>query len=268
MRQAKDSAAFRRNPIGCWIVSSPILVYCAAPRLAGVSCWGRPSPDEVSRALPLFEAMEALPGGIDLVLDASGVEGIDPDALRVLADWSRRRLDELHRWVARRVGVIPAGIDGLVLAGLAPVVGWSAEVELASDVADAMRRLGVAGGAELAAEVTALAEGARATPAVLVSLRALLRAEEGRPSLKQAARALGVSTRSLQRVLAGAGSSFRAEVVDARFAALAHLLVSTEEKVGSLARRLGISEGALTGLVRARTGLSPVEYRLSGRERP
>jgi AraC-like DNA-binding protein len=205
----------------------------------------------VTANVHLFEGLFALPQPVDLLMDGRSIEGIDFDALGALLDWIRTHLPRIRPRIRRRVGVISAGAAGMVLAGISPVLGWTADVSMAPDVASGLRELGAANPEALAAEVDALVAGLRDTPALLVDLRVLLRARRGNLSLAEAARELGVSTRSLQRAVAQAGSSYRAEEFDARLDAALELLRS-DAKIASIASRLGVTEGALARLVRQR----------------
>ncbi len=74
--------------------------------------------------------------------------------------------------------------------------------------------------------------------------------------------------RSLQRELQAAGLSYREEQQAARFR-VAELLLAGDTKLSAVAAQLGLSEAALTRLVRAKTGLTPglLRQRLGG-QRP
>lgn len=263
VQEARGAESFVADPVGRWIATPTQLVWCASPKLAGLSVWGRPSAAEVRSNLAAFDGLRALGGGsVDILMDASGVESVDLEALEVAVGWARARLEELRARIGKRVGVIPPGAHGLVLAGLSPILGWLEDVAIAADRAEALQRLGAP---ELAPEIDALIAAQRGSAPVVVALRALLREHDGKLDLAAAARALRISVRSLQRMLAAEGRSFRSEEVDARFDAAARLLSTTDEKVATIARRLGISEGTLAQIVRARTGLTPAEYRRRSR---
>jgi AraC-like DNA-binding protein len=125
---------------------------------------------------------------------------------------------------------------------------------------EAFRSVAGDAGAELSVEVEAIVEKVRAIPRTLVDLRAMLMANL-ELSIDDAARALSVSPRSLQRVLQQHGTSFHDEETNARFATAEALLRVGDDKVASIARRVGCSERTLTSLFRARTGLTPSDWR-------
>jgi transcriptional regulator GlxA family with amidase domain len=62
-------------------------------------------------------------------------------------------------------------------------------------------------------------------------------------------------------VLAAHGTSFHDEQTNARFALAKNLLTTTEAKVSGVATRVGWSERTLTSIFRARTGLTPADWR-------
>jgi len=70
-----------------------------------------------------------------------------------------------------------------------------------------------------------------------------------------------MSPRSLQRVLGRHGTSFHDEVVAVRLSRAQGLLRSGDLKLAEIGARVGISERALGLLFRAKTGLTPAEWR-------
>ncbi len=100
----------------------------------------------------------------------------------------------------------------------------------------------------------------RAVPSAILALRAML-GEDVETGIDEAAKRLSMSPRSLQRLLQQHGTSFHDEQTSARFALAEALLRAGDEKVASIARRVGCSERTLTSLFRARTGLTPSDWR-------
>jgi len=80
---------------------------------------------------------------------------------------------------------------------------------------------------------------------VLVPSRSTIRAtiaklmHQGDASLPQAAKQLGISTRTLQRRLATAGTSFSELVAEVRLDTACHLLTQSDLSLATIARRLG-----------------------------
>lgn len=103
--------------------------------------------------------------------------------------------------------------------------------------------------------------------AELDRLRAWLRDGGLHATLDQAAHALGVSGRSLQRRLGEGGSSFRAELEQARLAAAQRLLLDTDDKVAAIAAEVGASsESNFIAFFRRLTGQTPAAWRAARRE--
>jgi AraC-like DNA-binding protein len=203
----------------------------------------------------------------DVLQDASGVEGIDLDGLAVVFDWLREYGHILRDHVRRRIGIIPPGLAGLALAGIAPVMELKSPVTILTDVREAFHQLLPEGGDALHDEVQGLILQVRAISPLVLGLRRALAETSGALDLPGAARRLGVSVRSLQRELAAAGLAFRTEQADARFRAAEELLRG-DDKLAAVAARLGLSDDGLTKLVRARTGLTPGDLRRRLRNEP
>jgi AraC-like DNA-binding protein len=87
----------------------------------------------------------------------------------------------------------------------------------------------------------------------------------GEVTLEAVARALGVSTRSLQRRLAQAGTSFQAELDAVRRALAQRLLVEPGASVKAVAYSLGFSQvPAFTRAFRRWTGTAPHAFMRAG----
>ncbi|MEL7013042.1 MAG: helix-turn-helix transcriptional regulator [Pseudomonadota bacterium] len=87
--------------------------------------------------------------------------------------------------------------------------------------------------------------------------------------LRDAADALAMSTRSLQRALTENGTSFRTLLNAARADVARDLLSDNEIRITDVAMSLGFSDSAhFSRAFRATTGLSPSEFRLACREMP
>ena len=261
MRPAASLDRFVRAPVGRWILGGTTVVWCHSPTLCGAIVWGRPDGVASQAALTAYDAYKSLGPAFDAVLDGSELDGLPTDSLAILGTWIERELPALAGRVRTLVGVLPRGADGLTLAGFSLVRRFSFPIELAATRREAFA---LAGQPALADEIEAILAGIRPSPQ-LHGLRALLKEREGRVPLDEAARQIGVSTRSLQRLLADAKSSFRTEVADARFEVIARMLQSTDEKIATIAARVGMTKGSLSALVRARTGKLPSAYRALAR---
>jgi transcriptional regulator GlxA family with amidase domain len=80
--------------------------------------------------------------------------------------------------------------------------------------------------------------------------------------VEDAAKALGVSMRSLQRRLKAIGTSFREQASEARLETVIDRLVRTDAKLETIAREVGCSSTAHLSLVfRKSTGETPRKFR-------
>jgi len=222
--------------------------------------WGRPDLAETRELLAIFSGYPHMAPQFDMLLDASAVDGLELDALGIVLDWLRQNQVVLAEHIRHRVGVIPAGVNGLALSGLTTAIGIQAPVEVLTDPREGFRMLLPDGGDALCDEVHAIVAQCQGVPTEMLALRRVLSEHHGALDLAGAAQQLGVSTRSLQRLLGDAGSSFRVEQADARFRAASELLAS-DDKLAVVAAQLGLSEDGLTLLVRGRTGQTPAELR-------
>jgi AraC-like DNA-binding protein len=93
-------------------------------------------------------------------------------------------------------------------------------------------------------------------------VRALISEDLVHATLDGAARALGVSPRTLQRQLQDAGTSFVSELTAARIAAAQAKMRSTDLKLTAIALEVGCSSlQHFSGLFRRETGLTPSAWR-------
>src|SRR4051812_25931441 len=142
MRQAADLASFLRAPVGQWLpIGELSVVWCASEELAGAAAWGRPDEAQTRAVLQAFGAIRALPGRLDVMLDGSGLESLDPDSLFALLAWGRANLALLRPKVRTRVGVVPEGVDGVTLSGITPMLGWPRVAQVQLRAREAFRML-------------------------------------------------------------------------------------------------------------------------------
>jgi AraC-like DNA-binding protein len=265
MERAASIEGFLRDPVGHWVVPAPTaIVFCAHAELGGSVTWGRPTREDTERTLAAFEGLHhpAMAARFDVMLDGRAIEGVDPSSLSYLIEWLAHRREELTRRIRVQVGVISDSLTGVTLAGILPTLGDTHAFRVLRDRRSALRALG--GSDALCDELDRAVELVRGEPPQLRALRDRLRANAS-SSIEDVARALAISVRSLQRILQDCGTSFSDEVREARFAVARELLCESDIKIAALARQLGLSENALTKLVRDKTGMTPLELRKSVR---
>jgi hypothetical protein len=213
MRAAANIDAYLADPIGHWIVGKSHLVWTASARLCGVALWGTlGESDVVVLERILFE--HPVVWCPYLVLDARRLRSVDVSIVDRIAVGLSRRIERAIGQ-PRRVAVLTPGVGFLdaVLSGLPGAAGARFECRTFSEPHDAFTWLGVE---KLAPAIEAMVSGAAEGAELLARLRAWIASTREPRTIREAARALGVSVRSLQRELAAAGTSFRSELSRAR----------------------------------------------------
>jgi AraC-like DNA-binding protein len=251
------------SPIGNWAATDTAVVWCHSPTLGGVVSWGRPNLEDTRATFHLVDLYRhpAVSPRFNIVTDGRALEGVDVEGIGFMIGWIRSRIDELRRRIVLQVGIIPDGTIGILLAGIMPLAGEGHPFRVFTNRRQALHVLAPTFGDVLEEELNAAVGQVRGLAPEVRRLRELLQDRDGDISQSDAARCMGSSTRSLQRALSMAGTSFREEQLKARFAVACDLLENSDLKVSSVAARLGISERALTQLFSARGALPPSEHR-------
>jgi AraC-like DNA-binding protein len=262
MLELAGLSSFARRPVGKAVAGRGFAVFCATPRLAGLVLWGRLEKADVEQNFAALQALAEL-RGVSFLLDARRLSQAVPDAeaFARAAELFEERKEELFRPVRALALVLAPGMQSQMIAGMLHLARQSrVKLRAFENVAAALRWL--APGAEgLEEELAGLGDGSSLLPL----LRALLDARSGKPSLQEAARALGHSPRSLQRRLAEEGKSFRGEREAARIRAARELLRHGEAKIAAVAAEVGFASAQhFSARFRAVTGMSPREFRRRG----
>ncbi len=254
-------ADFERSPFGRVTLTGSCVVWCASPTLVGWRLWGRPDERETRTLLRLLAQYKQMSNGFAVVADTRGVELVNTVALPLLVAWVLENRRELRRRVRVQANVIRREPIGFLLMGIISSVGDIFPLETFTDPLEAFRVVDPAGGERLCEEIESIMARARGVPRELQVLRAML-ADDASASIRQAARALGTSARSLQRILERHGTSFHDEQVHARFNVAKSLLAGSDVKVADVAARVGWSTSTLTSIFRTKTGQTPADWRL------
>jgi AraC-like DNA-binding protein len=248
-----------RDPVGRYLAGDSFLHFCAAPGFWGVVLWGRPDHRDamaLGRSLMLGLAPPAEPHRT--LFDASRLAGSDPAAFRAAERYLAHFAPALARHVERLALVRPSGMSGAVVAGAFEVLPKPFPVAVFDDPAAACAWLEVEGAA-LAAALYAEVIG---TPRLLPALRAFLDRHLSGVTIEEAARALALSPRSLQRRLAEAGTTFSEELADARVRAARRLLADGDAPLTAIAYDVGCASlQHFSALFRRRTQESPSAFR-------
>lgn len=231
--------------------AAPGIVVWRVFGIDGSTFWGHVTaaqlevPFEVVRHYASVAPARPIEVVTDLSAMTSGDVALYPRVAELVADLVPRIATPIRRHVV----IVPNGMFGATACGflhLHTEHRWQIAADLDSAV-----------GAAIAAQIDEVVAPEREADLV-TALRARLAAG----TLPAAAKALGVTPRSLQRSLRGAGTSFRAVVEECRIAEACRLLDQTDLKVEAIAREVGYQ--SLSGFVRSfrrSLGCSPHERR-------
>jgi AraC-like DNA-binding protein len=265
--QACDSREdFAHAPIGRCFAGRSFLVWVSRPDSAGLCFDGDLDTSDLTLLDRLVEAARGLAcseeeGRLAVVVDFERVRAPSPAVLEEVAR-VLLRYAELGRLLRRVAVVRPAGTLGAMLAGVIDeYVGGRTNVALFVDRTEAFAwALGAQGAIDSLAVERALSRRLRLS--VLGALRAYLEATLRSATVEEAARRMGTSTRSLQRRLLAAGTSFSSELTAARIRAAERLLAETDAGIASVAADAGFSSSThFCTTFRQRTGRTPSQFR-------
>jgi AraC-like DNA-binding protein len=260
MRAATSVQDFADSPVGSYLLTDRALYWCSGPDFIGVAAWGSPTAEEAEQAVQLWDLISSqLTKPFDLVVDVRRVTSITQPTFARLSELTAGRVGA--RGVVRRQLVLtPPGLAGAVVSGFCNMLGIAHEWTCVGDDATGFTWLGRPDASSVRMMVDALA--ARGEGDLVPRLRALLVRDLAAATVPTAARALGVSPRSLQRHLAAAGTSFRRELRRARIEAARELLAGTRATVESVARSVGCeSPSSFIRMFRSITGETPATFR-------
>jgi len=263
MRSSVTRPDFLARPAGTWYAGRQCMAFSRDPTLCGNVVWGHLDQPLVAELIDLFELARP-PHTADsfrVLTDFSGVDGVDPAGFEALTSYLQGRRDELFQRVERHALVHPAGLEGSVLIGqlarLQAPPGWRAFDNLGA----AWDWLGC--GPALAAEIAAAVSSARSGDRIVRAVRERV-AGVGylEATLPAVAAQLALSTRTLQRVLRAAGTSFRRELDRARLRHAAELIAHPNLKLDAVARTCGYSsESHLARAFRRTHAMAPTAWR-------
>ena len=263
MRRAATIDDFVGDPVGRFSLGATHIVWCHSPTLR-TAHWGKPTETQAGE----------LVRRLDLSIDTRAGLG-----LRRVHGHARHgvvRLVGVQRGVglradaARRVGaadlaatlIVPRGVVGVFVAGLMPLLEFDDLLRFFTSVAEAVEWLGRDEMMAVLDSVGPLVEEARGVAPLLRSLREYLERSLSNANVKEAAHSLGLSPRSLQREMREEGTHFTIELMNARVRAACTMLEHSDEKIESIARRVGCtSSSQLSGLFRRQVGETPARYR-------
>jgi AraC-like DNA-binding protein len=261
---------FRTAPEGRYIRGQGWILFCTS-QAAGCVLWGALEGDAIHSLLTLALALHRVASAPRVgVIDAHEIVSVSPTALGHYQEYLRH--ESVQKSSFRRCAIVrprllaPAALsEGLVRILPAPY-----ELSLFADLGECADWLGEPSIASLVQEARALraeAEG-RATARVRRFLLERLRFS----SLDDAARILGVSSRSLQRQLKAEGTTFQRELDRERVKAAMRSMRDTNHSLTRIADEVGCaSVSHLTMIFHRVVGRPPSRWRreaLEDRSRP
>lgn len=260
MKASADLAEFLADPVGRCIAGPTWLYFYAHPGFCGFLVWGRPTEADLERLVRVLEVELDAPAHVALI-DARRVEGTDAGGFAVLERYVRENHEALGRVVERLAIVRPDGIVGAITSGFFGVTPPPYPVAIFEDRKKALEWLAVPNREAVLAELAHEEDRSAGAP-LLRDMRALVESNLGAATLASAAKSLGMSERSLQRRLAGHGTTFAGEVNLARVRVAKHLLAESDAPLTQIAHDIGCSSlASFSTLFRRATGETPSAFR-------
>ena len=260
MEPCADISAFLADPVGRCVAGRTWLYFYAQPGFCGFLVWGRPTQLDLERLVRVLEVELGSPEHVSLV-DARRVEGADPRGFKVLEQYVNTHHEALGRAVKKLAIVRPDGLVGAITSGFFGVTAPPYPVAIFEDRAKAVAWLDVPNGSAALAELAREEERAAGSP-LLRDLRTIIEAKLESATLAKAAKALGMSERSLQRRLGDHHTTFQAEVNHARVRIAKQLLRDTDVNLTQIAHDVGCASlGSFSSLFRRATGEPPSAWR-------
>jgi AraC-like DNA-binding protein len=262
VRPAASASDLLDAPVGRYVAGRAFAMWVPSAELVGASHFGAfdAADQPALEALVEMPFHRALATPCDFLHDLAAVDALDRRTFEMFARLVGPRMPLLAER-ARRVAVVrPAGLAGAAFTGL--FHDWTAarfEARMFDDRAAALDWLGVS--AEIRVEIADVLAPFEMAP-VLRRIRDVLATDPAGATLASVAAAVGESTRSLQRHLADAGTSFRDELGRARIAAARDRLAETDDKIETIARELGFASlAAFTAMFARELGEPPQTFR-------
>ncbi len=260
--------AYLAHPVGQYLWGPTFVVWWSSADLNGIVFWGRPEEDHVRRVTAALDG--ELQAGVHAhasLVDVRRVSAVDLGAFTTLMQYVRSRRAPFARIVRRQALLRPGGLAGAAVAGFYSVLAPSYPVKVFTDPVAALRWLRVEGENGILDEIEQIYATATGGSAFVAALRAHLEEAPGTLTLKDTAKAFGVSARNLQRRLSEASTTFQYEQNAARLRLAKTLLLETNYEVKRIAIEVGCASlQNFSALFHKSTGESPSQWR--SRQRP
>jgi len=263
MRCHPSAEAYCQEPAESYFIDREFCAFHTGT-LFGIVAWGRPALAGATRVVQARQPELDDPGPHHVVIDYRLVEVVDVEAFKVLAEWLTTHRDRLTQITAKAALIQPTEpYAGATVGGFYNVVTSPYPSKLCSTIEEAEAWLGV----PTIAPVNEVCEASAAGHSTTTALVAVLEATPGL-AVDEAAKALGLTGRTLQRRLQAENTTFLAESRKATVRRAKHLLTTTDDKVADIARAVGCATAQhFTELFRTETGVPPATWRASARKK-
>jgi AraC-like DNA-binding protein len=243
LRRAGSTTDFLASPDGSYFIGGRYCVYARDPTLRGFASWGRPDVADVRELLRLceFGLAPGLPPYRWLV-DLRGLEFIEPATFGLFLEYTSKNRDVLGRNILRGAQLRPDGFVAAILFGFQQLARLSYPDRVFNDVDEAMAWLEIEHqeGVLLLDELDAIRNASCASHDIVQRLRQQLETS-GCLAGPEVARRLALSTRSLQRALREAGTTYRLELKAFRLRRAQELLRQGDRNLSWIAEEVGFS---------------------------
>jgi len=248
------------NPNCLYAVATHAAMFCVNGSVRGMSFWGKPDESDLVVLDTIQSAPQPRTRPQAWLVDLSRLEVLDLRLFDELLQRVMAFLSASRGEITRQAVVGPDGMAGVVIAELFVKAAGAIPVCRFADAREALRWMGVADHG-LLAQLDQLRTGRDDASWLATRFRPCLdRARVG--AMKDVARQMGISPRTLQRRLLKLGTSFQNEVVQARVRRAMALMTTTNGPLKSIAFEAGYaSPQHFSAAFRQHVGMSPGRWR-------
>jgi AraC-like DNA-binding protein len=257
---------FLADPADRYIAGKCWLVFHVRGGVAGLVMWGAPAPTEIEPLFEIFRGFDSPLGApLPRLFDVRRLESAQQGVLARLTEFVQTHATELQRLFTSIAVVHHGGLGRAITEGVRLLSGMKFGWGVFDAPAPALAWLGCRDAEPLAQRLDELSMMATGDALLLHDVRAYCTAHPKTACLKDAAHALRLSTRTLQRKLSDLETSFQRVMNDARVLRARQLLTSTNRAIADIAQDIGCEPRYFAAMFRKHTGRSPAKWRSEAR---
>ena len=259
---------YLHSPTGTYVTGRTWISFCPNDRLAGVVLWGRPDDEDVRSLLRTTPLQGPSPLAVRKarLVDVRDLDVPSPSVFAALQSYLMVHREVADAAVSRFALIRGPGMVGALVIGFWQLLPMRFPLEVFTDPVAAFDWMDLRDELPVLEEVERLQAEALGGTQIVSDLRASLEVHLAGATLGTVARRLGLSTRSLQRRLREAGTSFQRELGSARVRAAQRMLADTHASVADVAWHVGYSSvHQFASAFRKQTGASPRQWRADRR---